>query len=236
MTQFPPPLSNEDEQTLARGIQQLIKSGKSPGTLEYCLTSLVMSVMSEAVAYTIHCSKGNVSESEAISVCYETLMKNARRFQPGHNMRFIGFAKVGLRGSINRYFTSLKTVRNATEMASLDAFSYEAQDGISKKYLAEGDDSEDFLAPLEKINMSVTDPDFESVFTRDRWALVEPVMKKCLTPHELMVLTLTFQGINGRELGTLFDVSRSAISATCKTALKKIRCALLRQGRLFNTQ
>ena len=173
------------------------------------VNKLVMANIREAVIYGRRVSRETICDSELISICYDALMKNARRFQPGR-VRFFAFAKAGVRGALARSWKTKDVVRNgATE--------------------PHGED-ETKPVPLEEI----VDPDFAAIHTNDRWGYVEKIINRQCNTQEKTVLTLAYRsGFNFQEIGNMLGVTRSAIHSTHQRALKKVRCELLRQKRLF---
>jgi RNA polymerase sigma factor (sigma-70 family) len=80
----------------------------------------------------------------------------------------------------------------------------------------------------------VVEPDMESIFTRDRWELVKPIVEQKCSEQEKMVLTLNYvSGLNFQEIGDLLGVTRSAIQRTHWRAVKKLRNELTRKKQLF---
>jgi RNA polymerase sigma factor (sigma-70 family) len=174
------------------------------------VNKLVMSVIRESVIYGRRVSRDKISDEELISICYDALVKNARRFQPGR-VRFFAFAKAGVRGAISRSWKVKDVVRNGTTEPH-------------------GEDDSSTPTPEQEI----VEPDFQTIFTNDRWEHVAKVIERQCNAQEKTVLTLAYKsGFNFQEIGDMLNVTRSAIHSTHQRALKKVRCELLRQKRLF---
>jgi RNA polymerase sigma factor (sigma-70 family) len=199
----------------------------------------------EAVVYTRRCCRGHLEVDVLISVCYEVLIKIARRFKPGQQ-RFFAFAKAGLRGAVKDYYRTLDVVRNAkTVTRGQVAFekSCETPRRIDSDELAgfstnhrrwhSGDDKA--IICIEAATGEIAEPDFDSVHFRERWALVSPIIEDKCSDLEKTVLTLLYTGgFNFPEIGGMLDISRQAVQAIQSRALKKVRNELLRRKRLLN--
>lgn len=100
--EFPPSLSADEE----------IKLAKAGG--EEARQKIVWHAMNEAVPYVITCSKsfGILARSETISLCWDTLNKCVKNFNPTVGVRFFAYARVWLRGAMRNYCLNNSTVKN----------------------------------------------------------------------------------------------------------------------------
>lgn len=219
-------LDEKEEFALADEIQ---KHGREADVIR-----LVMANLQHAVAYTTNFCKRRLSEQELISLCYETMMKNARRFKSG-GLRFFAFTKIGLRGAVYRHWTSESVVRNATEISSLSLMEEYTIEHDNFLFESGDDNAEHHPPPWEATFNQIVQPDFDAINTRERLEAIKPVMDKVLTTHEKMIIDLSYiQGLNNCQIGDLLDVSRERIRQIKEESLRKVRCELLEKGRLLN--
>lgn len=184
---------------------------------EVALNELVMRNMKEAVRYAATVSR-NLQPGALISLCYEALIRNAKRFDPTRQ-RFFAFAKPGLRGAIYRNYN-----KEQLPIVSADYHPRESR-GAKTPVRIEGHDE---CEPIDAGH--IVEPDMEGIFTRDRWALVKPVIDQKCSEQERMILTLSYvSGFNFQEIGDLLGVTRSAIQRTNWRAIKKIRDVITKQ-------
>jgi len=195
-------LTQNEEFALAAQIQ------KTP-TDQDLLNTLVLHNMEEGFRYTKGVCRSKIADDELFSLVYQTLYRNAKRFQPG-GIRFHAFAKAGLRGAVSRYWRTLNTVRNATEMITLSVPRDE-------------EEGESNFEPH-------VDAEFSAIHFRERFEFVKAAMKKKLSPQERMIIDLVYnQSFNFQEIGDLLGITRSAIQSTHAECLKKIRQELDRK-------
>lgn len=193
------------------------------------ITSLVMANMREAVVYTRKVCNAFIHDDELISICYEALCKNAKRFKPNWQ-RFLAFAKAGLRGEVTGHIRKMDVVKHG-KMISRELLKSEL---ISGRPYVPRDDGDAPEVCLEAHTQEISEPEFDAIVTRERWAQLEPVIAECLTQHEQMMINLVYKvGYNFKEAGNLMGVSRAAMQGSHAKALRKIRCALLKKRQLF---
>lgn len=185
---------------------------------EEAIGELVMANMREAMLYARAVSR-NVDDGLLMSICYEALVRNAKRFNP-RLQRFLAFAKAGLRGAFYRHYNKEQAV--LAPLVSVDAYK-------------EPDDDDDAYKASSMVMSQTAQPEFDLIFTRDRWSVVEPILKTHCSEQEQMVLTLTYiSGFNFQETGNLLGISRSAVHRTHVRAIKKIREELGSKTRLLD--
>jgi RNA polymerase sigma factor (sigma-70 family) len=209
------------------GLEAILAKGIAKGN-EGDLNELVMRNMREAFLYTRGMAR-SLDEGALISVCYEALMRNAKRFDPARQ-RFFAFAKAGLRGAIYRNYNKAKAGHPAKGVQCKP---------VGERTHVHRDPA--IVSPLEAMQdyeqvspENVIESDMEGIFTRDRWELVKPIVAQKCSEQEKMVLTLTYEsGLNFQEQGDLLGVTRSAIQRTHWRAVKKLRTELTRRKQLF---
>lgn len=212
---FPLKLSKPEENKLAQGSQK-------------DLDKLVLHSMREAVAYARHISKGHIEDGELISICYDVLNRGAKRWKTGW-ARFFAFCKPGIRGYVHRSWRSKNVVKGvgSENMVPPDTSN---PSGHHVDLTGPWDDTEE-ITPEHEID----NPRFEDIHTRERWEQMKPLVERICTEREKAVLNLTyFSGRNFQEIAEMLDLTRSAIQRTHRVALRKIRVALLDQGRLLS--
>jgi RNA polymerase sigma factor (sigma-70 family) len=207
-------LPEEDEAKLTRVIVQF-KGGEKRAEAQQ---KLVLASLRDAFFYARKCARARLPDEEIVSLCYAALVRAAARVNPGKG-RFFAYAKPYIRGAVCRAWRSLDVVRNGGNAESLDT-NPDADDGD------EYDNNKERVDPV--------DPEFGLIDLTEKWAIVEPLLKK-LSPSERTVLNLRYQqGLNFREIGDKLKVTRSATQGTHARALRKLRNALLRQHKLYD--
>ena len=164
-----------------------------------------MEAMEEAVPYARTCCQGQLQDDELTSLCYETLVKCAKRYDPKRG-RFFAFCKPRIRGALLRYWnTQGVTVRNAVTVP------LEIKDGEDEETPAVG----------------VADPDFDRINFREQWQQVSAIMVKTLSDRECAILQLVYcLNFTFEQAGARFDVSRAAAQAIAAKAIQKIKSKL----------
>lgn len=196
-------LTPSDEAVLANDIAKWKR--------EEDITKLVMANMREAVIYARKCCRETLDDGILISLCYRALMANAPRFKPGFRVRFLAFAKAGLRGELKHYWETLEPVRNA------------------RKHETEPDLMDP--QPLEPDSCSM---DFNQIFSHEDWENVQKIINRRCTKQERMILDLVYQKhLSFQDVGRLLGVSRSAVQANHGKALRKVRNGVMENRRLF---
>lgn len=181
---------------------------------EEAYTALALFNMREAWVYTRQVCRGKLQDDEIYSLCYAALMKAAKRFNPVRRTRFFAYSKVYLRGELSRWWESKNLVKHA--------------------HLHETELPLDTAGGLSRPDLAQVQPDFQTIFANERWALVKPVMDSVLSEHEKMILTLIYgSGFSYSAIGGLLDISRSAVGETHNRAISKVRVALASKGTLF---
>jgi RNA polymerase sigma factor (sigma-70 family) len=209
-------LSEVDEGIMTHAITQF-KGGEKRAEAQ---RKLVLASMRDAFFYARKCARARLPDEELVSLCYAALVRAAARVNPGKG-RFFAYAKPYIRGAVCRAWRSLDVVRNGGNAESLDANPSPNTD--------DGDDYDNNAGRLDSV-----DPEFERIDLAEKWAIVEPLLKK-LSPSERVVLSLRYQrGLNFREIGDKLKVTRSATQGTHARALRKLRNALLRQHKLYS--
>ncbi len=194
--------------------ERLLARSKS----ETSLNKLVIFSMREAVVYGRAVCGNLLSDSEIISVCYGTLLRHARRFNPAYG-RFFAFAKAGIRGDLRRHWSTRNVVKHA-----------EPTVGPSRPVKGAARESGDVWDDGQEVTPEheVAAPAFESIFTRERWEVVSKIIEKVCTEQERMILELTYiTGYNFRETADRLGVTRSAVQILHATTLRKIRNVLM---------
>ncbi len=191
--------------------------------------TLVLGHMKSAFLYARRCCREMLPVEEIYSLCYKALDHAVKNFKPAPGRpRFFGYAKVYIRGEISREWKRKDVVKNSSSNAETlqtetDGEDFSDHDSVHYKpaFVAGYSDSQD--------------PDWTGILTRDLIDKLEPIIKEKLTNQEQTVLALHYsQDLNFSEIGTLLGVSRSASQSTHGTALKKLRCALLRKDKLLS--
>ncbi len=195
---------------------------------EELLNKLVLHNMREGFIYIKGVCRGKIADDEIYSLAYKTLYRNAKRYRPGL-VRFIAFAKAGLRGAVSRYWTTLNTVKNCKGMVSIDAPREETQEYSPLSGTFKGP-----MMAAHRIEDSV-EPDFAAMRFRERMGDVQFAIKRKLSEQEQMILTLVYTaGFNFQEVGNLLGVTRSAVQSTNAEALIKVRKEMSRRGLLVD--
>ena len=223
-------LSPQEEAYLANEVR---------GGSKAAATKLVMANMREALLYTGRVCNGAIDEQTRASLCYQELCMSAPRFRPG-GIRFFAFAKVGLRGRMIRYRKSLLTVRNSYNTVSIDSLE---NVGVAKvrelKFLttpaelrSPADDKEHSCR--EAVTGESESPNWDRAFAIDQWRVIREGLKHILSDQQWMVLDLVYYNhMNFTEIGKRLDLTRSAIQAAHRKAIKKLRDGLAANPQLL---
>lgn len=195
---------------------------------EEALTRLVMANMREALLYTSACDS-RLDEGTRVSLCYQELCMSARRFKPGRK-RFFAFSKPGLRGRMKTHWTSLRLVRTAKEVVSLDVprkpgpKPRQAQISEEGHELMDEDSQEDAAAS----------PEMKEFLIRDEWHHIRQLAKDRVTDQQWMMIDLVCRGgLTFPEIGKLVGMTKAGAHASYKKAIQKIRSAVLANRRLL---
>ncbi len=206
------------------------------------VTVLVMANMREALLYTGRVCNGDIDEATRVSLCYQELCMSAPRFRPG-GIRFFAFAKVGLRGRMIRHQKTLLTVRNSYNTVSMDSLetcssnpnAYKHELKFSKvipELISPGDDREH--SPREAVTGEIESPNWDRAFAVDQWKVIREGLKHLLSDQQWMVLDLVYYNhMNFTEIGKRLDLTRSAIQAAHRKAIKKLRDGLVANPQLL---
>lgn len=190
---------------------------------------LVLSVMRQAVLYTARTSRGAVPDGERISLCYQRLMRAAKRFNPARG-GFFPFAKAALRGLMKTYWEDQGVVRNAAEIIPIDLLGGSGVDPQDT-----GGPPPPRALPRERITGEVAEPDTDAICARDEWEELSKRSSHRLNARHRMVLSLMYRGgLNGPEIGALMGVTRSRVHAIHREAIQIIRDVTPRGGRLLS--
>lgn len=216
-----------DFETLLRGLPQVNSINDAEAqelaksTFPAAKEKLVLGHMREAFVYARQCCRAQIEDGEIYSFCYRALVESARNFRPGVG-GFFGYSKSNLRGHIARYWKTQDTVKNAYKHET----GPEPEEGATVE-------TEDGREPVEN---DYAEPDFKSIITRERLAILKPLMETKLNEQERMVLELNYiGGYNFEDIGGMLTpkISRSAVQQTHARAIKKLRLELGRQKKLF---
>ncbi len=206
------------------------------------VTFLVMHNMREALLYTGRVCNGSLDEQTRVSLCYQELCMSAPRFKSG-GIRFFAFAKVGLRGRMIRHRKSLLTVRNAYDTLSLSALEkngvgqtvgrHELKfSGMASELNSPADDHEH--SRREAITGEIENPNWDRVFAVDQWRVIREALKHLLSDQQWMILDLVYYNhMNFPEIGKRLGLTRSAIHAAHRKAIKKLRDGLAANPQLL---
>lgn len=193
-------------------------------------TPLVLANLRESFFYARGChqSRGQ-DDGEILSCCYDGLLSASKNFKPG-GLRFFSFAKQHVRGALSKVARSHDVIRKVREVEPLPDF-----EGGG------GEDENNINPDMPTIRVNSNCdlpcelPDFNEIFIREEFSQIVPLLRKCLTDRQRMVLELHFQGgLNLREIAGLIGYSRAYVHLQKQAALRKIRHRLIAQGRYFS--
>jgi RNA polymerase sigma factor (sigma-70 family) len=219
---LPEKLTKPEEQYLAERIQKTAK--------EDDINKLVLHSMRDGFLYSKRVSRARIADDELFSLCYRALYRNAKRYQPNRGVRFIAFAKAGIRGAVCRYWKTLDVVKNSSVHEDKDLKDCHPNKSNGPSEYGEG---EELDIPPGSSEPSV-EPDFQSIETREQMQLVNAAMEARLTEQERMVVDLCYKdGFSYQEVGNLLNITRSAVLLAHTKALKKIRLEMGSRRRLL---
>lgn len=81
------------------------------------LVEVVMNNMRQAVNYARRICREQFEDGDLIGICYTSMLRQAKRYYPSSPINFFTFAKIGVRGDVNRNFKQLDTIRRAKRVA-----------------------------------------------------------------------------------------------------------------------
>lgn len=198
------------DKKLTRAEETALSKRHKPEDIEL----LVMSTMREAVVYARRVCKEHFQDDELVSLCYASLLRMAKRYDPAKSSRFFVFAKIAVRGDVMRNFRKLDTVSNAFKANPVPWY--------------------DDPKPLESAEVQSCVSEVE---TKDQHAYVLRVIKKCCTEREQMVFSLAYKGELGfHEIAKLLGITRSAVQASHARAVRKVRNHIAREERLLQRE
>ena len=170
---------------------------------------------------------------------------SGKRFRSGRT-RFFAFAKAGLRGRMSTYWRSLSTVRNAKEIISSDSIECMKIPGygfINRRSAtadhrhphSEGEREDDHEHSFrEAVTGEVEMPNLDAMLARDHWEVIKKKFDKVISKQQWMILDLAYMGgLNFPQIGKLLGLTRSAIHASHRNAIKKLRGAIRLDRRLL---
>jgi RNA polymerase sigma factor (sigma-70 family) len=209
---------------------------------EAALNELVIANMHEALRYTSRVCNGELPEDIRVSLCYQEMCMAARRFKPGWGRRFFAFAKAGLRGRMKTYWKSLRTVRNAESTISLDSLGathgfnpdIKPLDGKTKRRMGGSNAVDENPSAREVLTGEICRPNWDRHFAIDQWNVIREGLKDLLSDQQWMILDLVYKSdMNFPEIGKKLGLTRSAIHAAHRKAIKKLRDGLQANPRLL---
>jgi len=187
------------------------------------LDKLALAFMNEAVIYCRHCSRGGLSETELVSMCWIALRQAAENYRrrKSNGIGFFAFAKQYLRGQISKEFKRFEVVRNGgTPFEFVEDFKVERrQPSDDYEYI-----SREFLRPIVK---PVCEPDHRNLEAKELLRGIQPAIFKALNDLERAILILRYESdFSFGEIGERLGYSRQHIQNLHKRSLRKLRSAL----------
>jgi DNA-directed RNA polymerase specialized sigma subunit len=185
------------------------------------LSQLVMANMREAVVYAKACN-GKIADDELVSICYDTLMKTAKKFHPKHRVRFFAYSKPRIRGALIRHFSTSALVRNG-DCISLD-------DSRTHCTSAAADHVHRFSTEdvSECFPENAVEPEFDLMEFRERFAEISHVVIKHCNDREQAILMLVFNySFTFERAGRCFGICRAAAQAIASDAIDRVRKIIL---------
>lgn len=224
------PLTTEEENVLAKIIQG---NRAAPMRLrkEDAINKLVLHNMRESIPYAMRCCRSGLEESEIFSLCYSALMKAVTNFKP-NNIRFFAYSKVYVRGEISRTWKK----RDVVKSASLHETSPEPD--FIRRMVNEGDQKSErelVVRDIKPIEPDFVEPEFRLIDLKEKWRVVEPLLRRVLGDRERTILTLYYEaGFPFEEIGDLLvpNISRQRVQIIHNEAMVKLRGALIRDKKL----
>jgi RNA polymerase sigma factor (sigma-70 family) len=173
---------------------------------------LSVAYMHEAVLYARACCASEIPDGELVSICYDAMMKTAKLFSPERG-RFFAYCKPRIRGSLLRHWkTTMATVRNAEVVPELS----------TAVFLDEAPDSE-----IRDYDTPHSEPDFDSIGFRERWAEVSAILAKRCTDRERTIMQLVFSmHFTFEETGKVLGISRAAAQAIASKVIERVQKVL----------
>lgn len=173
--------------------------------------------MREAVTYARTCCKGKIEDPELVSICYDAMLKTAKRFNPSMGHRFFAFCKPRIRGALQDHWVAQEPVRNAHTVA-LEPVPTKSPD-------PEGwGDMDNPATPTQE-------PEFEAINFREQFRQVANIMARHCTDRERAILIMVFtHSFTFEEAGDLFGISRQMVQNIAAKAIEKIKTVLAKEN------
>ncbi|MHC4648528.1 MAG: sigma-70 family RNA polymerase sigma factor [Planctomycetota bacterium] len=205
INQLPDELSAEDE----------LKLLQQKDTSAAARDELVERTLKSAIRFASSLTKGRLPLDEVFSIAGMALMRSVQNYvvRDKDNARLLTYTKPYLRGEI------IKAWRLR------DPLDYGA------------DIPEKIHEPEPDIEVAIEEeaegPDYDLIHQHERWAMVEPLLDRLLSETERRILVLQFEArLNGAEIARMIGCTRANIRESRNRALKKIRLALYREGKI----
>lgn len=204
INRLPDELSADEELTLLRQKDSSIDARNA----------LVERTLKGAIRFAAALAKGRLPLDEIFSIAGMALMRAVRNYKPkdeGKNARLLTYAKPYLRGEIIKAWR----IRDPLNYGEL----------IPDKSLEPEPNLEDSLED------DSPGPDFDLIHQHERWEMVKPHFDR-LSETERRTLILQFDArLTGTEVAHLLGCTRANIREARNRALKKLRHALLWEGK-----
>ena len=192
------------------------------------LNELVIANMREAILYTRRTSNSALSDDILASLCYQGLMRNAKRFK-SCGTRFFAFSKPGLRGEIKDYWRTLDPIRGA-KCIPIDVIDHDRPKDTESERSQNSEEDAGQSKPVyrEATTGEICQPETDEIEARDSWRAIRGKVWPSLTEHERMILTLRHvSGLNFSEIAGLLGTSKSAAHSVYTKTIYKMRRLLL---------
>lgn len=180
---------------------------------------LILGFMRPAFFYLKKIAKNKETESTLISLAYEALVKSARNFKPGMQ-RFIPYSKAYLRGTLFAYWK-----KDTNETSISDNIAVRIRDYDYDKYEPRPDLI--YRDSIKRSGLQIfgsNDPEIDKIHFKLFWEEIAPRISEVLTAREIQIITLFYiQGLPFPEIQAKLGITRQAIHAAVKRALKKLR-------------
>lgn len=189
---------------------------------------LILGFMRPAFFYLRKIARNKESDSTLLSLTYEALVKSARNFKPGMQ-RFIPYSKAYLRGTLFAYWKDSR-VKSADGFSTgrLPTKNYDKHDPRPDLIYADSIKCSGLNYVLMPSNpeghLGSDEPEIDKIHFKLFWEDMAPRISEVLTAREIQIITLFYiQGLPFPEIQAKLGITRQAIHAAVKRALKKLR-------------
>lgn len=177
---------------------------------------LVMDALAEAVPYARTCSNGRLPDDELTSICYEAMMKCAKKYDPKRG-KFFSYCKARIRGALLRHWSVAGAVVKNAECVPFNTGRVDTSPA-SKELTLPGE----FTEPDD--GGMFVEPDFERIDFHERWNQISGILARVCSDREHALIQLVYSmNFTFAEAGKRFNISRQAAQVIVAKVIDRVK-------------